>query len=509
MLKFNSLCLAICSCFSTVVVHSASGLVSMSDSELAATEGQALMSLSYIAPNDAANPMRNITGSNDIGFYKLGLEAEVELNANIRNLQLGCGGVNGSGACDIDIKNLSLSALPDSYDANGNPIYNNGRSSTSAKLTNPFIELAINNPNSASTREIKGIRFSAEKINALLTAGLANNPTASTTDGIQSLSGFMRIASTTGDVNTAPALFGTTADQQIAGRVATSSNCNGFLVICRGFKSYSSAQNSATTGITVPGMDNVTFNLPGFQVNGKRQTQAIAPNVTTTLASIPIAMPVNCSANYSAAYCNQWVNDQLRVQLTDKNNPKGNQDCILWVCDATFKMGEGSKLLNLNMNITFQQSLSMIHNIPLNGTGGYLSLQMMDLLWPGSYINSNDIGKNSLSSMSTSDVAKKGWWMSFADPVQLGYLKGNAAVDIKDVLPQVANLITQNLYDSGPIVLNVGDLGSALVNQPISKTLEIDIGSYTALNPAKLTLQNLQLKNQEVVTNCYGNLKFC
>jgi hypothetical protein len=51
-----------------------------------ATEGQALMSLSYIAPNDSTNLEKLRDSSSNIGFYRLGMEAKVELNANIANL---------------------------------------------------------------------------------------------------------------------------------------------------------------------------------------------------------------------------------------------------------------------------------------------------------------------------------------------------------------------------------------------------------------------------------------
>lgn len=68
-------------------------LQSMSDSEMSAITGQALMSLSFIAPTDAANLERQRAGGRqNIGFYRLGMEAELELNANIKKLQLGCGG---------------------------------------------------------------------------------------------------------------------------------------------------------------------------------------------------------------------------------------------------------------------------------------------------------------------------------------------------------------------------------------------------------------------------------
>lgn len=125
------------------------------------------MSLSYIAPNDSTNLMTKYSSGSNIGFYKLGLEVDMDLNANIRNLQLGCGGINGAGQCDIDIKNLSLSGLPANYNpSSGNPpdFGAAGRASTSALLTNPFMEFAVKNSNSASTREIVGLRFSAEKL---------------------------------------------------------------------------------------------------------------------------------------------------------------------------------------------------------------------------------------------------------------------------------------------------------------------------------------------------------
>ena len=42
------------------------------------------------------------------------MEADIGLNANIRSLQVGCGGVNGIDKCDIDIKNFSLGCVANS-----------------------------------------------------------------------------------------------------------------------------------------------------------------------------------------------------------------------------------------------------------------------------------------------------------------------------------------------------------------------------------------------------------
>lgn len=442
------------------------GMYSLTDDELAATQGQALMNLSYLAAGDAGN----YESGNNIGFYKLGIEGTIELNANIKNLQLGCGGVNGAGACDISIQNLALSGLPDSYDANGNPVFANGRPSKSAELTNPFMEFAIKNPNTASTREIVGLRVSAEKISGLLTAGLANTATPST-DGIQTLSGFMRIAATTGDVTTQSATFGRTADQQIQGLLNALGENRVFT---------SDPTHADTLGITVPSM-NPGFNMPAFQVNGQRQTTASVQHVTTKINEIPLA---------------NGPNNQLRVTFPA---------ILLIATSAKVKLADGSKIQNLNMDITFNQSLSMIHNIPLTGTGGYLSLQGQNLNWPGSYRDpGGDPTKN--------DTAKKGWWMSFAEPVQLGYLQSSSAVDISGVFPQVATLMTNELLKEenrvyAPAGAAIGTLFGITMTTP--NPVVVDLNAATLANPATLTLSNLQLKNQEVRPNCYGTLTFC
>ncbi|MCB1659408.1 MAG: hypothetical protein KDI39_14410, partial [Pseudomonadales bacterium] len=133
----------------------------LSDAELAEVDGQALFNLSYLSPSDTGN----YESANNIGFYKLGVEAEIAANLNIKKLQLGCGGVNGGGACDIDIDNLSLS---------GNSSTSAGRVQSDAVLTNPFFEFAIKNPNIAATREVVGFRVGSEAANGLLTFGLEN-----------------------------------------------------------------------------------------------------------------------------------------------------------------------------------------------------------------------------------------------------------------------------------------------------------------------------------------------
>ena len=88
-------------------VLAVAGMVELSDADMSNEVGQALLGMSYTAPSGASG------GVTDYGYYKVGLEAKMELNLNIRSLQLGCGGRNGPGQCDIDIDNLSLSGPAD------------------------------------------------------------------------------------------------------------------------------------------------------------------------------------------------------------------------------------------------------------------------------------------------------------------------------------------------------------------------------------------------------------
>lgn len=442
-------------------------MASLSDDELAETSGQALFNMSYLAPTDS----RNLMGAaGDVGFYTLGVEGKLELNANISNLQLGCGGINGAGGCDVDIKNVGLSGLPTSYDAQGRPVFAGGRAASSAMITNPFIEFAFKSPNNPSQREFVGFRLGAAAMSALLTLGTENQIAPSTVDGIQSLSGFLRIKQTTGQANTQADNFGRRPNEQIQGLLNALGNDRTFT---------SQPGDPDTLGVTIPSL-TTNFNVPGFQVNGVRQSVASISGITTKINAIPLA---NGPAN------------QLRVTF----------DPILGVADsAKVVLKAGSEVRNLNMAIDFNQSLSMIHNIPLTGTGGYLSMQGQDLRWPGAYTDPMNAANN--------DVARRGWWMSFADEVDLGFLQAQNEVNIQSVFPQVAQLMTNELLKEenrvyAPADAAIGSLFGLAIETP--NPIIVDLNAATLANPATLTLSNLQLVNQAVVSNCWGTSKFC
>lgn len=303
-------------------------MASLSDTELSAVNGQALISLSHIAPNDSSNKM----SGQGVGFYKLGLERDLNLNVNIRKLQLGCGGVNGAGGCDIDIDNLSLSGISDSRE---------GRAGTSAKLTNPFIELAIKNPNSASTRELLGLRLSADKVLGLLTMGDENRDSP---NGLNSFSGSMRIKSTTGTA--------TTQSRTMNFR-DTNQSINGKISLLGGSTDFTTNDYTLNLSST-----NANLQVDGTQINGTR-LNSVNLNGTAQIGDIDFNGRINAVAYLRFP--------RLEVPVT---------------LNAT------GSLQNLKANLTIQQNLGFIHKLPVNNPLS-LSLQQTEIHWPGATFAAN------------------------------------------------------------------------------------------------------------------------
>lgn len=172
--------LFICSLFFLAQSCLADSLTVLNDDELSNVSGQALLNLAYTQGTD----LSGTGGQNqsNLGFYRLGMEAQIDLNANIKKLQLGCGGSKGAG-CDIDIDNVALTGITSS-NAQGAGV------GTDFQLKNPFIEFAIANPNSSATRNVIGFRLGALAALGMMSLG-SNGDTSTLSDdtGINSLSG--------------------------------------------------------------------------------------------------------------------------------------------------------------------------------------------------------------------------------------------------------------------------------------------------------------------------------
>lgn len=418
-------------------------MTALNDEELSEVEGQALMNLEYTAGSNGTDSLGQSYTQSDLGFYKLGLSAEIELNANIKKLQLGCGGSNNTirAGCDIDIDNLSLSGLPEA---------GKERPETSAKLTNPFIEFAIKNPTSAATREVMGFRVSAEKIVGLLTAGTNDG----TQNGINTLSGYMKIAPATGSTKTQETPF----TQSLTGKV----NIAGCLNCPREFVTSNST-------IKIPSMP-VNFTTKEAILNGSRLTSV---NVNA-LADVPTIILTENSGNMKAV-----VPGTTWVTIIPLSN--------FTISDMRVNM----QISGLKTDIALNQSLGLIHSLPLNNPVS-LSLQKSKLFWPKEQA-----------------VADPGWWLAVNDPVQLGTLNAseNYAVDINPILPDVATYLS-DWFDDHPLYVDFGSAVSALfTSKLVSNVGEVNLGSLPAL---PLPLNNIPLgASQNVISNCYGGLKFC
>ncbi|AZN67117.1 hypothetical protein [Acinetobacter haemolyticus] len=462
MRQFKSLyfaILAVSGLYITSAHAAPTTLQSLSDNEMSATTGQALMSLSFVSPTDLANKeAQRVGGDTSVGFYKLGLEAQMELNVNIKKLQLGCGGVNGAGGCDIDIDYLSLSGLGNSETSNTDSAADRAaRAGSSAVLTNPFIEFAIRNPDKASTREIVGINLSSEKAIGLITFGLENGPNKS---GINSLSGYMEIAATTGIANVNG--FGTSL---VAGEAAkgTLNQSDGYDAITGraccvlgfpiGFTTTSYALNlrDKATGSNILKGD---LYLPQQEITGKRINVA---NLVATATVRDIDLSGKLSARAAGI-----------INLDNK--------------DTT------GLIRNLMVDVAISEDLGFFHKANLNGTAASLSLQSKDIQWT----NNNSVSQN-------------GWWLEFSDPIDIGFIEPALAVDIpkatlNEAFRQVSEFLYANPVQCGGVIAENCLLGSA-----------IPVGTVNLINAARpqMALVDLELATQKFTPNCYGTLKFC
>ncbi len=168
----------------------ANAMTPMTNEQLSATTGQALLTADYIAPNSLG-----VTDPNTqmpIGFYRMGLDAIVETNVNINKLQLGCGGFNNNikVGCDIDLDYVSMLGLrtassnQDDFNSNGDGIYmkdafgNNkvnpfaGAPATSDfRMKRPYVTIAVAHPNDPTKREVVGFKFGAQSVTGYMGIG--------------------------------------------------------------------------------------------------------------------------------------------------------------------------------------------------------------------------------------------------------------------------------------------------------------------------------------------------
>lgn len=172
-------------CASSVVQ---AGVEPLDDAAMSEVTGQALFATQKI----------NSTVQSGITFYRLMLDAQLDLNMNIESMKLGCGGVNNNlrtDVCDVDISHLRLMGR------NGD---NPGAVGSDMVLKRPYLEFAIKNDGNKTTREVIGIKIGAQTADGMMGIGRYNpaaagcDPAASSGNaakachsGLTSISGYM------------------------------------------------------------------------------------------------------------------------------------------------------------------------------------------------------------------------------------------------------------------------------------------------------------------------------
>lgn len=365
-------------------------MIALDDESLSKVDGQALLSMEYTQGYNSVDDSGQAIDQSSVGFYKLGLEAEMELNANIKKLQLGCGGVNGSKGCDIDIDHISLSGLP--RDSN---YTSDQRAATSALITNPFVEFAVKNPNSAATREVLGFRLSAEKIAGLMTMGTENS---NDPNGLKSFSGYMKTKASSGVATTAERVM-----------------------------------DYAATGQYIEGA--VKGTLFGAEVNSPLHYKANKYSFNLKSTSAPFTIPATVITG------NRMTSVELKGTGTvDRLDFSGPLEAQIALAGLNINLNKNvtGYLTGLQTDITVKQNLGLIHALYLNNPAS-LSLQAQQILWPGAAV-----------------AANKGWWLAMEDEVDLGSITPTDKVAItNEVLKQTIAGINHDLSTN---VRNCGDL---------------------------------------------------
>lgn len=457
----------------------------LDDRSLSEETGQAAFYTAYNAPSGGGSG----TTPSDFGFFTLGLNGTIELNANINHLQLGCGGVKGPG-CDIDINNLGLSGNPDGGSGPGHYAVGTSRASTDAVFTNPFIQLAIKNPTSLSTRELVGFNLGAAQVNGLITAGTDNpvsrNGAATSPKGvgINTLSGYLQLAPATGTAFTAAQIISydganTPSTQAFGSTVPT---------------------NQPTTGTNTPISGNIE-NVSGFNCSsGSGCTPFTSTNYNLQLPSTAVALstPVT-NVNGSRLTAVTLVGNGVVADLPFTGHMTASA--------AGFNLAENivspSLIRGLLANLTVNEGLSYIHNIIVDNPLS-LSLQSTQILYPGAACPGGVAAGGS-----SCNIAQPGWWMAFGGQVNVGSISPAVQVDIplqalQQTLVATSNYITANPIDCGPPGILSCFGGSIAVG-----TVDLSPTSSTPANPLSIGLSNLTLSAQTPSRNCYGGLKFC
>ncbi len=359
-------------------------LVKMSDDELSEVQGQALYSL-------------NRQEQGGLSFYTLSMEANIALNANMKSLQLGCGGINGKDKCDIDISDVSFGCIANSSGTcitlpktdvrqpNGavqeTTLGDQAQSQMKDfNLTNPFFQFAIKNADNASTREVVGVRIGAAQVEGPLSfgnlatfsgylTGFADLEMQGQGDMPGNLPNNLEdVAVTCKSPGLCPDINGQSSYQGMADYrylgLDNATECI-LIVACAQFKQ-----------LTIKFAGVKRTNLP-VTVSGNRQSQAFVLNANLGMGSGGVVKSITDSMQISRT-TNVFGSGLLNLVLGLIKTSAGNK--------ITSQLAEGlnTSVTSLNNN-TYQlpYNLSNVHQLEVKSDVFGLSLQKQSIQYPG------------------------------------------------------------------------------------------------------------------------------
>lgn len=142
-------------------------LQGLSDQELAGVTGQALFQA-----NEIVGDGTKAGGSTGFNFFRVGLDATLDLNMNVGELELGR---TGPGATEVDLwaENVAFGCV-----ANSAGVCTDSASAGAGaylrpfSLLRPYLEFAIENESSPTQRQVVGVRLGAENATGPLSFGM-------------------------------------------------------------------------------------------------------------------------------------------------------------------------------------------------------------------------------------------------------------------------------------------------------------------------------------------------
>jgi hypothetical protein len=365
-----------------------SSMTPMTEEELADVSGQALFFSDYIAPNSLTG-QQGANSVTDFGFYRMGLDVDMEFNLNISKLQLGCGGFNDgldASVCDIDMDYVRFLGLDPNNSGQPDP----AGPASDFLLRRPYISLAVENPG-ALNREIAGIKIGAQLADGYVSVGRTYAP---------------------GQSNQENGGAGCTSATRGPGQLACQSGINsisGFL----------GSELSAT-----------------FDVN-------CASGAFCATVSGPVT---TCVGNTAAAPLNQNI-DGCSASIGDAVflDIQGTRMTELFIQDQLLGLDGGGFLVDLLSGgegfVQLRADLRNLHGFALDGTSDFfLSFQRQRIAWPrfnlsvpnGSTASSNRSSCNPNAVGAVPDrcssayavPANTGWWMNVPEVKVLGIQGG-------------------------------------------------------------------------------------